>query len=481
MLTLQKTGGAFRLTYQGSVQVAGSNVTQTWDLTAFSASIRQQESFKRNLLIFVRGSTGLSAVQPTVSFVNDSNGVPTALVLTLTAATVNDAIDLDVWFLHSITGAVTSSSKLYFFGSSSGVGGSSTFIYQPSAAFSFGNVYKSWAALYAAFKLTQGPQTIFIDDAVSTVPGGSYNFEKRAALVARNSTPTATVLQFGDGALAANDVTLQNLVDVYGSLTLKSRNVAANVYEAAAGSLLYLHDGSGFSADVGSKPFYAALTSGSRDIFFTGRSNTIAAATDGSPALCAKNGTDVRIRLQGVKGTITPYALQFLDTNTSTRVRIYEYNNDNGLISIAQPTAVAGQLNYPRFTPEQYLFGGNLTAVDDYLVVNGTPDVATPNAPALPSAKVENLVGVENQLRQIVWNSDAADATTVLEIMVVMPSGPNPDYTHLVTLTGARGALPLLPFAAGPTYNTLINTLGARIAVRHAAGTAPGNTSVRLQ
>ena len=117
-------GAAFRLTYKGPVGVAGAGVTQTWDLTLFSPAVRQSATFKQNLLIFARqGTAGLMSVSDTIAFVDDAEGVPIALELTLSAAAITDVIGLDVWFLHSITGAVCTQSQLYFVNVFGGGGG----------------------------------------------------------------------------------------------------------------------------------------------------------------------------------------------------------------------------------------------------------------------------------------------------------------------------------------------------------------------
>jgi len=229
---------------------------------------------------------------------------------------------------------------------------------------------------------------------------------------------------------------------------------------------------------VGCQPFYAALTPGNRDIYFNGRANTIAASTAGDPAVVAQNQANINIRLHGIKSTITPYALAFLDANILTKITIREHVNANGLISIAHPTAVAGQLNYPRFTPETFCWGANLAVANDYALVNGIAGSTPLNAPALPSPHVEQICGTENQMRQFVWNSDSANSTTVFE---VLRDGVVVFSTSTGQITGVRGAITMLPYGAGPVFATSVNQKDIRLAVRYLSGTAPGNTTIRIQ
>lgn len=119
--------GYLRLTYSGPV---GDLATQSWDLTPFPASVRSDPDFKANLLLFVTGSAGLTAVDAAVSFF-PAVGTPTQLILTFTAADVGDTITLDVWELASIIGAVVDGPKLYFIGGGGG-GGTNSGVYTPT-------------------------------------------------------------------------------------------------------------------------------------------------------------------------------------------------------------------------------------------------------------------------------------------------------------------------------------------------------------
>jgi hypothetical protein len=367
-------------------------------------------------------------------------------------------------------------SKAFLVNNAGGSGGSGgAFIFRPSAPTSSGDVYNNWPLLMAAVLATEGPQEIWVDESGLAEAAIPIDFQNRISLACRNGN-VATVLDFGGGVLG--DQSVLNLRDVYGSLTLRSRNTAIPVLASSSGNQLVFHDGGSFTTDVGKQPFYSAITAGSRDIYFNGRSNTIAASSAGDPTVLCQGGCDVRVRLQGVKGTITPYAVAFGDANPASRFRMFEYGNPNGLISIAMPTAVAGQLNYPRFMPETFNFGANLTVVNDYAVVNGAAADGAVNAALLPDSDVEAICGTENQMRQFVWNSDGADATTVFEVLV---NGLVVFTTAGGAITGVRGAITMLPFGAGPAFATLFNVLGNRIAVRYVGGTVPGRTTLRIQ
>lgn len=114
--------GYLRLSFEGAADVTGTAV-QSWDLTSIPRAVRATEGFDRSLLVLARPLTaGLMSVDPTVSFVYDSDGVPTELVLTVTAGGAADEVALDVWCLHSVIGAVANESKAYFFSPPGGAG-----------------------------------------------------------------------------------------------------------------------------------------------------------------------------------------------------------------------------------------------------------------------------------------------------------------------------------------------------------------------
>lgn len=119
--------GYLRLTYVGPV---GDLATQSWDLTQFPPDIRADPSFKTSLLIFVKGSEGLTDVSGNVSFF-PAVGTPTQLVLSFDAASISDQISLDVWCLHSIVGGVVDGPQLYFMGVGGGGGDVGAGLYTP--------------------------------------------------------------------------------------------------------------------------------------------------------------------------------------------------------------------------------------------------------------------------------------------------------------------------------------------------------------
>jgi hypothetical protein len=119
--------GYLRLSYSGPCGVGGTDVQQSWDLTALPEYIRADPAFKNSLLIFARAvSASLTDVSADVAFL-PSTGTPTALVLTMTTTTLS-VIGLDVWCLHSAIGAVSDAPKLYFFQKPSSGGGIPAFM-----------------------------------------------------------------------------------------------------------------------------------------------------------------------------------------------------------------------------------------------------------------------------------------------------------------------------------------------------------------
>jgi len=371
------------------------------------------------------------------------------------------------------------------------------FVYKPSAGVPVGGqgrLFSDWTSLWLAVQLTVGYQVIWIDEDadIQEVLGGSYDFQKRIALAARTGiTPTVLTVGWAGGL-----VMFDGLSDVYGSLKLQngwtSGAVIYNDINMRTPSLT-LHGDAMLAAIAGNFPFIHHDYSANMDIWFKGRANELRAATGPDTAVVAvSNGGNIRLRLEGDKGTVTPGAFSCLDgSNLGSKVTISDYGNPNGLVSKVQNalTGSFGGFEYPNFAPEVFHFQGDLSAAvaDDCLISNFVLSLATsknvPGVIATPDPEVEHIVSHENQLRQIAWISDVAlDATTALEILVdgvvVLTTGAT------VPLVGRVGTQTLLPFNPAPPYASLVvkgPTVNNRVAVRYRAGTVPGKISVRIQ
>jgi hypothetical protein len=93
----------YRLFYRGPVGVSGVGVQQTWDLRVMPLDFRRILSFRDDWRVFVRQvDAGISDVDENIGFVDDANGFPVGMVLTLTAASPANLIAIEAWFLHSI-------------------------------------------------------------------------------------------------------------------------------------------------------------------------------------------------------------------------------------------------------------------------------------------------------------------------------------------------------------------------------------------
>jgi hypothetical protein len=92
----------YRLLYSGQIGVSGVNVQQSWDITDLPKYLRNIKSFKNNWRVFVRQvDVGISDVSKAIDFL-PLVGTPEEIVLTLTAATPFDLIDIEFWYIHSL-------------------------------------------------------------------------------------------------------------------------------------------------------------------------------------------------------------------------------------------------------------------------------------------------------------------------------------------------------------------------------------------
>jgi len=103
VLTLtQPEKSVYRLLYRGPIGVAGVNVQQFLDLTPLPEYIRRLPTFQDDFRVFVRQiDIGVSNIEDTVDFFPPF-GIPTSMVITVTAANAANLVNIEVWFLHSI-------------------------------------------------------------------------------------------------------------------------------------------------------------------------------------------------------------------------------------------------------------------------------------------------------------------------------------------------------------------------------------------
>lgn len=95
-------GSTYRLLYRGPVGVAGTNVKQTWDLSALPKYLRVLQTFRDDFRVFVRPlDEGVTAVSDSIEFGADLDGVVAGLTLTLTSAAVSSEVNIEAWFVHS--------------------------------------------------------------------------------------------------------------------------------------------------------------------------------------------------------------------------------------------------------------------------------------------------------------------------------------------------------------------------------------------
>lgn len=88
-----------RLLYTGPVGTAGVDAAISLSLAALPDQIITDPNFTDNWRLFVRKTAGISEVNDEIDFTIDSTtGLPTAMVLTLTAASTSNILDLEAVF-----------------------------------------------------------------------------------------------------------------------------------------------------------------------------------------------------------------------------------------------------------------------------------------------------------------------------------------------------------------------------------------------
>ena len=99
---IKPDSSTFRYYYEGAIGVAGVGVTQTLDLTSIPEQIRSDPSFVNNWRVFVVSLiSGLSSMSHLVDFIFDADGLPSEMVLTVTAADISNTCSIEAVYQHS--------------------------------------------------------------------------------------------------------------------------------------------------------------------------------------------------------------------------------------------------------------------------------------------------------------------------------------------------------------------------------------------
>jgi hypothetical protein len=102
--TTAPAGSTNRRFYSGPIGVAGVGVVQDFDISQMPLAVRQDPTFVDNWIVFARQvDPGITNVETEVTFLPAAPALPTTLRLTLDAAAVTDEIDVEFWYIHSIT------------------------------------------------------------------------------------------------------------------------------------------------------------------------------------------------------------------------------------------------------------------------------------------------------------------------------------------------------------------------------------------
>lgn len=99
-------GSTFRMLYSGPCGVNGVAQVQKFDITILPRNVRQDETFADNFRVFVRAqSAGIQNVSPTIDFdyvTENTEQIPVTLNITLDSDNVDNGIDVEAWYIHSI-------------------------------------------------------------------------------------------------------------------------------------------------------------------------------------------------------------------------------------------------------------------------------------------------------------------------------------------------------------------------------------------
>lgn len=169
--------------------IVGDNTTTLNVFVAPGGKINSQaSSFLGTLNVF---TLGISGIQYQGSHVTTRKEVNFNGLVTVSDDFANDRINVD------ITGSV--------------------FIFNPQGT-AGGNVYTTWANVWAAAGVAKGSRTILVDGTGATVPSGTYQCDDLVDFVGiqrEQTAPYTTVLTFSSGAVLRNVRSVKNLALSY--------------------------------------------------------------------------------------------------------------------------------------------------------------------------------------------------------------------------------------------------------------------------
>lgn len=299
-----------------------------------------------------------------------------------------------------------------------GGGSQTTFVYRPGGV-AGGNVYTSWAALYAALNAVDGPCVVQLDNSAGAVliPAGTYDLLDVKLIGLGGKLLTQANL--------AEGVIFQNLAYIGGSLNLISNaNVTSAMTISALGQLLVVDDISSFGS-IGTAPFIHVGAGGGLNVI-------------------AKTNSDVY--------------LNSISVDAGRSVNIWLYN-----LSILSPTALSGLGTVSVFydasssVAAQGGFGGTL----NLLLVDLAEQVKY--APATPA----NWVALGGSPTQ---TASALDKLAAGIAAIPSAAIPTRETFALTAPDIANGYLTLANLAIDATVNPIVQGAGPLIGGSIAAG-----------
>jgi hypothetical protein len=102
--TTAPTGSTLRRFANAAVGVAGVGAVVAYDISDMPEAVLKDPTMRDNWLVFARQvDPGITNLSPNVDFFPAAPAAPTELRLTMDAAAPTDVLDVEFWYIHSVT------------------------------------------------------------------------------------------------------------------------------------------------------------------------------------------------------------------------------------------------------------------------------------------------------------------------------------------------------------------------------------------
>jgi len=102
--TTTPSGSTLRRFANAPVGVSGVGAVVAYDISDMPEAVLEDPTVRDNWLVLARQvDPGITNLSPNVDFFPAAPATPTQLLLTMDVANITDVLDVELWYIHSVT------------------------------------------------------------------------------------------------------------------------------------------------------------------------------------------------------------------------------------------------------------------------------------------------------------------------------------------------------------------------------------------